>query len=168
MQSLHGLAAELAGVEEWDERTVVDALRHELESDSPRFLADARGAWEAPYLDLEFIHEDGTTLKVIHGDGYTALRGGEMDYRGYLETSSLIDVLVGAFRGETMYVALTRDEHAVVTYFEVAGRTGQRLGYVRGGTPARAAALLEPVAVAPNAKTTLRLSFVSTPAIRVS
>jgi hypothetical protein len=167
VQPIDDLAAKLPDAEEWDERTVVVALRAGLESNHPRFLASARAAWSAPYLELELTHDDGTILTVVHGDGYTALTGGGMEYRGYLDTSSLIDVLVGALRGQTTYVKLARDERAVADYFEVAGREGERLGYSSEGLVGAAAVLLLPAPPSPNAKQTLHLSFDTTPAIKV-
>src|SRR5262249_5298240 len=164
VQPIDDLAAGLPDAEEWDERTVVAAVRAALESDHPCFLVSARGAWSAPYLELEFTHDDGTILKLVHGDGYTALTGGGLEYRGYLDTSSLIDVLVGVLRGQATYVKLGRGERTVADYFEVASRGGERLGPSRRGLVG--AVLLLPASLSPTAKQTLHLSFDTTPAIK--
>jgi hypothetical protein len=96
---------------------------------------------DGAYLELEFTHDDGTILNVLHGDGYTRITGGGMDYRGYLDTYSLIDVAVGASHGPTTYVKLARDERAAADYFEVVRREGELPGYSRDGLSPRAASL---------------------------
>ena len=129
MRSLHDLASLLEADDGWeDERTIVGALYRELDSEVPPFLTSATGDWKEPYLTLQLAHSDGTVLSVMQGDGYTEFVTLGVEYGGYLDAVSLIDLLRGALHGRTSYVRHTRFGYGVRHHFEVAGREGERLG----------------------------------------
>lgn len=132
MASLSDLSTELRG-EMWaDERTIVDAVVAEMQASPPAYLAEATGEWREPFLKLRFMHGDGTVVEVTHGDGYTAVVVGGIDYHDYLDTPSAIDVLRSALRGRLTYVEHLRFGRKVAEYFEIDGQGG-RLGYSRSG-----------------------------------
>jgi len=165
MQPLQDLAAQLREGDEWgDERSVVDAVCIELQAEHPPFLTEATGEWREPYLNLEFTHDDGTIVKVSHGDGYTAVGGGSMSYRSYLDTTCLIDVLIGALRGRMTYVHHSRFGYRVGDYFEIVGREGQPCGYSRRGLDA-VPFLLRSIPLIPESVHRTRVTFVGTPAV---
>ncbi len=64
----------------------------------------------------------------MQGDGYTEFVTLGVEYGGYLDAVSLIDLLRGALHGRTSYVRHTRFGYGVRHHFEVAGREGERLG----------------------------------------
>jgi hypothetical protein len=160
--SLNDLSAQIGGDDVWaEERMVIDRLVAETQRTHPSFLAEATGEWNAPYIDLIFGHEDGTVVEVTHGDGYTAIRGAGMAYRGYLDTRDLIAVLIAATRGEMTYVEHSRLGYKVGDYFEVEGREG-RLGYSRPGL-GFVPFLLGAVPGVPETVRRTRVTFVATP-----
>jgi len=166
MQSLNDLATQL-GRDKWDEeRAVVDAVYSDLQAGRPSFLTAVTSVWTEPYLKLEFTHDDGTVFKVTHGDGYTEVVGGGVHYRGYLDTSSLIDVLVGALHGQVNYLRHSRFGYVVADYFEVIGREGERLGHGQG-LAGVARVVLRSVPMVPESVRRTRVNFDSTPAITV-
>ena len=134
MVPLSDLSIELGGDLWPDERTVVDAVVAEAQARPPAFLAEVTGEWKEPYLTLRFVHDDGTVVEVTHGDGYTAVVGGGIDYHDYLDTASAIDVLKSALRGRMTYVEHLRFGRKVAEYFEIDGQEHQ-LGYSRRGLP---------------------------------
>jgi hypothetical protein len=161
VQSLANLRAQFATDEELrDERAILDAVNRELQA-APPFLATATGEWDDPYLTLCFKHKDGTALRVTQGDGYTAVGGKGLDYKGYLETADLIEVLKGALVGGTTYVRQTRAGHTIGEYFETVGREGQRLGVSRplGTLPV----FLRLAPFMPESRRSTRISFQSAP-----
>ena len=164
--SLENVAALFGKDDEWeDERVLVEAVNRELRADWPTLLKAASGAWEDPYLALAFTHDDGTVISVTQGDGYTAVVGGGVDYKGYLDTSSLIDVLRGALRGRTSYVRQTRFGFMAGDYFEVVGREGERLGLSSQGIAGALPFILRLIPLAPTSVRRARISFESTPAV---
>jgi hypothetical protein len=95
-------------------------------------LADVSGSWEAPYLRLRFHCVDETVLEVLHGDGYTAIKGEQLDFHGGLYTDELARVLLGILDGTARYVVRRKAGVIVTEHFEVAGDPG-RIGIYRGG-----------------------------------
>jgi hypothetical protein len=160
VRSLSEVAAEL-GVNQDEERSVVEALRNALQEQHPPFLAEATGAWNEPYLSLQLAHGDGTVLDVTHGDGYTAISGAAVNYEGYLDAPRLIDVLVGALRGGTTYVHRSRFGYKVADYFEVVGLEGQRIGYGVHGIAGVVPFVLRSIPLLPESRGRTRVSFVA-------
>jgi hypothetical protein len=166
--TLDDLAAQLATSHGWDdEHSVVDAVATEIATAPPLCLTEATGEWKEPYLHLELIHRDGTVIKLTHGDGYTAVVGGGVNYQGYLDTACAIDVMIGAVRGQLTYVLHTRYGQTVADYFEVVGREGQRLGYGKG-IAGVLPFLLKAIPLLPESVGRKRISFDGTPAITVT
>ena len=162
MESFADVAALLGTDDELrQEHAVVEGVQRELLV-SPSLLAAASARWDDPYLRLGFSHKDGTVLTVTHGDGYTEITAGSVEYKGYLDPSSLVEVLAGAFRGQVDHVRQTRFGYQVGEYFELVGEE-RRLGYSRqlGAAPF----LLSLLPFAPKATHRRRLSFESTPAL---
>ena len=159
VQSLADLEASLSVHDDlWDERAVLNALVRELQA-APPFLEAATGEWDDPYLVLSFTHNDGALLQIRHGDGYTAIDGAGLAYKGYLDSASLIDVLRGALFGGTSHVRRTRAGRTVGEYFEVVGREGERLGLSSALGPT---SLLRLVPVLPESTRRTRISFQNT------
>jgi hypothetical protein len=144
-----------------EEHAVVEGVQRELLV-SPSSLAAASASWDEPYLRLSFSHKDGTVLTVTHGDGYTEISAGSVEYKGYLDPSSLVNVLAGAFCGQVDHVQQTRFGRQVGDYFELVGEE-RRLGYSQqlGAAPL----LLSLLPFASEATHRTRLSFRSTPAL---
>jgi hypothetical protein len=165
--TLDDLAAQLATSEWEDERIFADALATEIATNPPPCLTEATGEWKEPYLHLRLVHRDGTVIEVTHGDGYTAVVGGGVNYQGALDTACAIDVIVGAVRGRTTYVHYTRFGQRVADYFEVSGREGQRLGYAKG-IAGVLPLLFRVIPLLPETVGRTRISFVSTPAVTVT
>ncbi len=143
------------------EHAVVEGVQRELQV-SPSSLAAASATWEDPYLRLSFTHKDGTVLTVTHGDGYTEITAGNVEYKGYLDPSSLVEVLAGAFCGRVDHVEQTRFGYQVGEYFELVGEE-RRLGFSR--TPGVATFFLGRLPLASESIHRWRLSFESTPAV---
>jgi hypothetical protein len=163
--TLDDLAAQLATSDEWEEeRATAHALASEIATNPPSSLTEAAGEWKEPYLHLRLVHRDGTVIRVTHGDGYTAVVGGGVNYQGYLDTAYTIDVMVGAVRGRITYVRHTRFGQEVADYFEVVGREGQRLGYGKG-IAGVLPFLFKAIPLLPEAVARKRISFDGTPAI---
>jgi len=172
MQSLDDLAAQLRNQEAWDDELVIlEAVTTELHELHPRFLAEATGEWkgepEEGYLVLAFTHDDGTVINVVHGDGFTAIQGGSVNYRGWLDTSALIDALTALLRGRLVYACHSRLGRTLADYFELVGHEGQRLGFPRRGLALRPW-FLRSIPLLPVTVRRVRLSFDDTPAISVS
>jgi hypothetical protein len=146
-----------------DERTVVRAVVNELDSRRPPFLADASGAWEAPFLSLRFEHDDGTVVEVGYGDNYTAIVGGGINYHGDLDILDATRVVPGILRGETVYVEQLRVGRKVGDYFEIVGHHA-RIGDGGRGLAGLPFALLRAIPGPPLATRRTRVSFDETPA----
>lgn len=128
MASLDHLAASLRAVDGRDEElSIIEALTEELRA-APRVVLSATGEWNDPYLTLQITRYDGAQVRVTHGDGYTEVATAGVEYQGYLNARSLIQVITGALHGRTTYVRHTRLGLDMRHYFEVAGRHGERLG----------------------------------------
>jgi hypothetical protein len=85
-----------------EEHAVVEGVQRKLLV-SPSSLAAVSARWEDPYLRLSFSHKDGTVLTVTHGDGYTEITAGTVEYKGYLDPSSA--AAVDADRGRSTPVS---------------------------------------------------------------
>lgn len=118
---------ELAGVVpgptgEWsDAFEVVTRLQRAIDVSEPAYLVNVTGEWNDPYLELRLAHADGTEIAVVHGDGYTAITGGPLAYRHFLDTEELVAVLTAALAGSLRYVRRDRFGRLVDSYFTVAG-----------------------------------------------
>jgi hypothetical protein len=126
---LDELAAVVPGPgEEWsDALEVVTRLQRAIDVLKPAFLVDVTGQWDDPYLQLRLAHADGTDIAVVHGDGYTQITGGQLDYRHFLDTDELVAVLTAALVGSLRYVRRERFGRLVDSYFRVVGGD-RRLG----------------------------------------
>jgi hypothetical protein len=126
---LDELAAVVPGpADEWsDAFEVVTRFQQAIEVSKPAYLLDVTGQWNEPYLQLRLAHADGTDIAVVHGDGYTEITGGPLDYRHYLDTEELVAVLTAALVGSLRYVRRDRFGRLVDSYFTVAG-VDRRLG----------------------------------------
>jgi hypothetical protein len=165
MQSLNDLAAQLTSDDEFDEeRALVEAVDRQVQV-APPFLAAATGELDDRYVVLTFTHNDGTALNVTHGDGYTAIAIDGVDYKGYLDGPSLIDVLGGALFGGTSHVRQTRLGHAVGEYFEVAGHEGERLGL--SGELGVVPFFLRHAPLLPESLHRTRITFAARPAVAI-
>lgn len=120
--------------ERWwpDERKLVRELRARIAGASPPTLTDVSGSWEAPYLNLRFRGADGSVLEVLHGDGYTAIRGEEVDFHGGLSTDELQRVLFAMLDGTARYVVRRKVGLMMTEHFELPGDT-DRIGIHTGG-----------------------------------
>lgn len=138
-----------------DAAIVVDSLRSILADGFPPCLTSAEGEWREPYLNLRLTHNDGTAVDAVHGDGYTAITVGPIEYAHYLSTEDVVEVLRAALGGTLVYA---RDG----SYFETPTRPGERVG--QDGF--RLASLVERLPV-PRSRSTTRygVSFQRSPAI---
>jgi hypothetical protein len=100
---------------------VVTRLERAIEVSKPAYLVGVTGQWNDPYLELRLAHADGTEIAVVHGDGYTAITGGPLAYRHYLDTEELDAVLTAALVGSLRYLRRVRFGRLVDSYFTVAG-----------------------------------------------
>jgi hypothetical protein len=108
--------------DEWsDAFEVVTRLQRAIDVSKPAYLVDVTGQWNDPYLELRLAHADGTEIAVVHGDGYTAITGGPLAYRHYLDTEELDAVLTAALVGSLRYLRRVRFGRLVDSYFTVAG-----------------------------------------------
>jgi hypothetical protein len=150
---LDELAAVVPDAEdEWsDAFEVIARLEQAIEGSRPAYLRNVSGEWKAPYLELHLSHVDGTDVDVIHGDGYTAITGGPLAYRHYLNTEELVTVVSAALEGVLTYVRRDRFGRLVDSYFTVPG-ADRRLG-ADSLKPARLVAWL------PGADRRLRVTF---------
>ena len=165
MQSLARLAAQLTTEYEFDEeRAVVEAVDRQVQA-APPFLTSATGELDDRYVRLIFTHNDGSALNVTHGDGYTAIAIGGVDYKGFLDTPSLIDVLGGALLGGTSHVRRTRLGRTVGEYFQVAGQDGERLGL--SGELGVVPFILRRVPLLPESLHRTGITFAASPAVAI-
>lgn len=125
---LDDLAASLRVLDGCEEELgIINALNEELR-EAPSLVSSATGEWNDPYLTLQITRDDGTPLRVTQGDGYTEVAAPGVEYRGYLDARSLIQVMTGALHGRASYVQHTRFGRAVRHYFETAGPEPEPLG----------------------------------------
>lgn len=140
-----------------DAAIVVDSLRSNLADGFPPCLASAKGEWRDPYLNLRLTHDDGTTFETVHGDGYTAITMGPIEYKHYLSTEDVVQVLGAALAGSLVYA------RRGFSYFEMPARPGERVG--QGGLTSASLAELLPIF---GSQRTIRysVSFQRSPAIQ--
>ena len=154
--------AELAAVvpppgdEGYDAFHVIRRLEDAIGSIRPSCLRDAAGQWRDPYLELRLSHADGSDLAIVHGDGYTAVGGGPVDYHHFLSTADLDAVLTGALKGTLRHVARERLGRVVDDFF-LADGDATPLGVDRFNAGRLMARL-------PGRTSCTRISFASAPA----